>query len=65
MNPDGRFVLHPEVVLREDRSRGAGIEYIVGRRGTRGAARGIEATLFRLLDRFRAPASIRPAAGDG
>lgn len=54
MNPDGRFVLHPEVVL-EERSKG---DYIVGRRGTRGVARGIEATLFRLLERFRSPNTV-------
>ncbi len=57
MNVEGRFVLHPEVVLEEDRSKG-GSDYIVGRRGTRVQARAIEGSLFRLLTRFRAPGTI-------
>ncbi len=58
MNPVGRFVLHPETVLEAGRPGPDGPEYIVGRRGTRGVARGIQPSLFRLLDRFRSPTTI-------
>lgn len=58
MNPEARYILHPEVVIREGTGGG---EFLILKRGARIGGRGVDAALHELLCEFRSASPILDA----